>query len=38
MTPARFEAQADVFRDGKVGKERGLLVDAGDAELMREGG
>jgi hypothetical protein len=30
-------AQADVFRDGEVGEQRGLLVNAGDSELPRLG-
>ena len=29
----RFEAQRDVFGDGEIGEQRGLLVNAGDAEL-----
>jgi hypothetical protein len=33
----RFEAQADVLRHGQVGKQRRLLVDAGDAERGRRG-
>ena len=32
---AGFEAEGDVFGDGEIGKERGLLVDDGDAEVVR---
>ena len=28
-----FRRRRDVFRDGEIGEERGLLIDAGDAEL-----
>ena len=33
-----FEPQRDVLRDGQIGKERGLLIDAGDAERVRRAG
>ena len=35
---ARFEPQSDVFSDREVGKERGLLINACDAEPVRGGG
>ena len=33
-----FQAQADIFGDGQIGEQRRLLIDAGDAELVGEGG
>ncbi len=33
--PPRFEAERDVFGDGEIGKQRGLLIDHGDAEGVR---
>ena len=33
-----FEAQRDVLSDGEVGEQRGLLVNAGDAQFARGGG
>ena len=31
-----LEAERDVLRDGQLGKQRGLLVDGGDAERARQ--
>ena len=33
----RFEPQADVLRDRQIGKQGGLLVNAGDAKFVRRG-
>ena len=33
-TLPRFERERDVFGDGEMGKERGLLVDRGDAQRV----
>ena len=32
--PRLFQPQTDVFRDREIGKQRGLLVNAGNAELV----
>ena len=37
MTHDRFEPQADVLRDREIGKQGRLLVNAGDAKLVRRG-
>ena len=34
----RFEPQRDVLGDGEVGEQRGLLINASDAQLVGRGG